>query len=79
MQYGTHCFAGHTVGKYGKKPDTDCHMKCNHDKSRICGGPWRNTVVELTVGGKGTFERLFSRGKYGNFGDKNHFNKLYWA
>ena len=28
---------------------------------------------------KGTFKRLFSRGKYGNFGDKKHFNKLYWA
>ena len=49
MQYGTHCFAGHTVGKYGKKPDHECHMRCNHDKSRNCGGPWRNTVVELDV------------------------------
>lgn len=52
MQYGQHCFADNTVGRYGKRPDSECNMKCNKDGSRICGGGWRNSVVKLIVKAK---------------------------
>jgi hypothetical protein len=47
MQYGRHCFADNSIGKYGKRPDSECKMPCTQDKSRRCGGGWRNSVVEL--------------------------------
>jgi hypothetical protein len=49
MQYGSHCFAGNKVGKYGKRPDKECNMACTHDKARTCGGGWRNSVVVLKI------------------------------
>jgi len=49
MQYRGECFGGNSVGKYGKRPDKECNMKCKHDNSRMCGGGWRNSVFKLVV------------------------------
>jgi hypothetical protein len=49
MQYRGECWAGQKVGKYGKRPDKECNMKCRHDNSRMCGGGWRNSVFELKI------------------------------
>ena len=49
MQYSGECWAGNAVGKYGKRPDTECNMKCKKDNSRICGAGWRNSVFKLVV------------------------------
>ena len=37
------------MGKYGKKPDPECNTTCNADKSRKCGGSWRNSVFKMVV------------------------------
>jgi len=44
LQYGGECFAGNSVGKYGKRPDGECNMDCKKDPSRKCGAGWRNSV-----------------------------------
>jgi hypothetical protein len=49
MQYRGECWAGNSVGKYGKRPDTECNMRCKKDNSRICGAGWRNSVFKLVV------------------------------
>jgi hypothetical protein len=47
LQYGGECWAGQAFGKYGKKPDSECNMKCKKDKGRLCGAGWRNSVFRL--------------------------------
>ena len=47
LQYGGQCFAGNEMGKYGKRPDSECNMPCRNDKSRNCGAGWRNSVFRL--------------------------------
>jgi hypothetical protein len=37
------------MGKHGKRPDTECNMKCRHDSSRMCGAGWRNNIFKLVV------------------------------
>jgi hypothetical protein len=49
LQYGQHCFADNDFGKYGKRPDSECNMPCRYDKSRKCGGGWRNNVYKLKI------------------------------
>jgi len=49
MQYRGECWAGNSIGKYGKRPDTECNMRCKKDNSRICGAGWRNSVYKLIV------------------------------
>jgi hypothetical protein len=29
MQYGSQCFGGNTVGRYGDRPDKECSKECN--------------------------------------------------
>ena len=47
MQYRGECWVGNSMGKYGKRPDSECNMKCRHDSSRICGAGWRNSIFNL--------------------------------
>ena len=47
MQYAGECWAGNSVGKYGKRPDKECNMQCKKDNSRTCGAGWRNSVFKL--------------------------------
>ena len=49
MQYSGECWAGNKVGKYGKRADSECNMKCKKDNSRTCGAGWRNSVFKLVV------------------------------
>jgi hypothetical protein len=37
------------MGKYGKRPDSECNMRCKGDNKRMCGGSWRNNVFKLVV------------------------------
>jgi len=47
LQYRGECWAGNSFGKYGKRPDSECNMKCRKDNSRTCGAGWRNEVFRL--------------------------------
>lgn len=47
LQYRGECWAGNSFGKYGKRPDSECNMKCKKDNSRTCGAGWRNEVFRL--------------------------------
>lgn len=47
LQYGGECWGGNKMGKYGKRPDSECNMKCRKDKGRICGAGWRNNIFDL--------------------------------
>ncbi|PAA61330.1 hypothetical protein BOX15_Mlig006903g1 [Macrostomum lignano] len=44
VQYADQCFCDNSYGKYGARPDSECNMHCNGDRSSLCGGPWRNNV-----------------------------------
>jgi len=43
LQYGHECFGGNTVGRYGERPG-QCQTPCSADRSRMCGGNWRQSV-----------------------------------
>jgi hypothetical protein len=47
MQYGGECWAGNSVGKYGKRPDKECTMKCKYDNKRQCGGRLIQNIFKL--------------------------------
>lgn len=47
LQYSAECWAGNEHGKYGKKPDAQCHMECRNDAGHKCGSTWRNSVFEV--------------------------------
>jgi len=73
LQYGGECWAGKgRVGKYGKRPDRECRMKCkrNPDKGRFCGNSWRNSMfdvrrVRVSMNGSGVFRyKAFMREVY---------------
>jgi hypothetical protein len=49
MQFRGECWAGNSRGKYGKRPDSECNMKCKHDSKRWCGAGWRNNVFKLVL------------------------------
>jgi hypothetical protein len=44
MQFGSQCFGGNTVGKYGDRPDKECNKECSKEKGMKCGDGWRNSV-----------------------------------
>ncbi len=46
VQYSSQCFCGNSYGKYGKA--VNCNMRCNGDKSKICGGTWANSVYNVS-------------------------------
>jgi hypothetical protein len=56
MQYRGECWGGNSYGKYGKRPDSECNMKCKKDNSRFCGGSWRNNVFKLVKIAKKEFK-----------------------
>jgi hypothetical protein len=37
------------MGKHGKRPDSECNMRCRHDNSRWCGAGWRNNIFKLKI------------------------------
>ena len=47
MQYRGECWGGNSYGKHGKRPDSECNMRCKYDNSRMCGAGWRNNVFKL--------------------------------
>jgi len=47
LQYRGECWAGNKYGKHGKRPDSECNMKCKKDGSRTCGAGWRNEIFNL--------------------------------
>lgn len=47
MQYRGECWAGNKYGKHGKRPDSECNMRCKKDNSRTCGAGWRNEIFDL--------------------------------
>jgi len=49
MQYRGECWGGNSMGKHGKRPDSECNMRCKHDNSRMCGAGWRNNIFKLVV------------------------------
>ena len=49
MQYRGECWGGNSMGKHGKRPDSECNMKCKKDNSRMCGAGWRNNIFKLVV------------------------------
>jgi len=68
MQYRGECWAGNAVGKYGKRPESECNMKCKNDNSRICGAGWRNSVFKLVVTKK-SYVSLYGETQEGCFKD----------
>jgi len=40
------CFAGNKYGKYGKRPQSECKVPCARDKTKTCGGLWRNDIFK---------------------------------
>lgn len=44
MQFGSQCFGGNKVGKWGDRPDKECNMECTKEKGMKCGAGWRNSV-----------------------------------
>jgi hypothetical protein len=39
-----YCYCGYKYGAYGKRPEGECSYNCSGDKSKKCGGSWRNSV-----------------------------------
>jgi hypothetical protein len=68
MQYRGECWAGNSRGKYGKRPDKECNMRCKKDNSRICGAGWRNSVFKLVVTEK-VYKSIVGESQYGCFKD----------
>jgi len=46
VQYSGYCFCGNSYGKYGRA--TNCNMRCNGNKSKICGGTWANSIYDVS-------------------------------
>jgi hypothetical protein len=70
MQYRGECWGGKSMGKHGKRPDSECNMKCKHDKSRMCGAGWRNNIFKLVVTPK-TYKPIYGETSEGCFVDTN--------
>jgi len=47
LQYRGECWAGNAYGKHGKRPDSECNMKCKKNPSRTCGAGWRNEIFNV--------------------------------
>lgn len=70
MQYRGECWAGNSMGKYGKRPDSECNMKCKKDNSRICGAGWRNSIFKLVVT-PAVYKPIYGESYEGCYLDKN--------
>ena len=44
-QYSTECFCGNSFGQFGRRPEVECNHQCTANKSQICGGVNRNSVL----------------------------------
>ena len=45
VQFGYACFCDNSYGSYGGA--INCNMACPGDTTKICGGPWANSVYRL--------------------------------
>ncbi|XP_072037180.1 uncharacterized protein [Amphiura filiformis] len=53
VQYSTECFCGVEGSNYdrlGRKDDSECDMTCEGNSDEICGGTWRMSIYDLTLG-----------------------------
>ena len=49
LQSGEECFCGNTLAHQEKRAESDCHLRCSGDHSKICGGPWRNSLFKIKL------------------------------
>jgi len=49
LQYGGECWGSATFGKYGLVDDKECSNVCIKDPEVKCGGPWRNSIYDLST------------------------------
>jgi len=52
LQWSRECFCGKTLAHSQKKSESDCYKKCTGDRSKICGGDWRNSLFKIRPKGK---------------------------
>jgi len=71
MQYRGECWGGNSFGKHGKRPDSECNMKCKYDGSRMCGAGWRNNVFKL-VKKEVKYVSIIGESQLGCFQDKGN-------
>jgi glucan endo-1,3-alpha-glucosidase len=55
LQYYHYCYCGNSYNMYGKRPSSECRYKCSGDKSKMCGGSWRNSVYSTGLTGETSF------------------------
>ncbi|XP_078585898.1 beta-1,3-glucan-binding protein-like [Branchiostoma floridae x Branchiostoma japonicum] len=53
LQYAIECSCGHSYGKHGAAPESDCYYGCSGGSGGKCGGDYRNTVWDIASGGTG--------------------------
>jgi hypothetical protein len=73
MQYRGECWGGNSMGRHGKRPDSECNMRCKYDNSRMCGAGWRNNIfklvkTEVTI----TYKAIFGETREGCFKDSGN-------
>ena len=47
LQARSQCFCGNTLAHQEKKDESECNRPCTGDNSKICGGPWRNSLYKI--------------------------------
>ncbi|XP_066271103.1 uncharacterized protein [Branchiostoma lanceolatum] len=47
LQYAIECACGHSYGKHGRAPESDCYYGCSGGSGGKCGGDYRNTVWDI--------------------------------
>jgi hypothetical protein len=50
VQWYGQCFCGNEL-RYERRPDSECNTPCNGDRSKLCGGAWRNSIFTVSSGG----------------------------
>jgi hypothetical protein len=68
MQYRGECWGGNSYGKHGKRPDSECNMKCKYDNNRMCGAGWRSNVFKL-VKVERKYQSIYGETEHGCFKD----------
>lgn len=49
VQHGTECWCGNHYGRYGRRDKRECRTQCSGDKTRYCGGAWRNDIFATGI------------------------------
>lgn len=50
LQYGSECWCDNKYGKYGPATEAECDTPCTGDESQKCGGNYRNSIYQVTIG-----------------------------